>query len=636
MEPSVNQKSAIECLDNPCVVSAGAGSGKTYTLTKKFSYLIEKGYDPERILCITFTNKAANELKKRVIESTKINWFDIKWVRTIHSACLEMIKPYLEQLGFKENISIYSSYEQKKIIRQTLYNHRLDIKKFTMPITNLISDAKDNFDPIKYIENVNIKKYKIISEELMPKVNDERYILTEIFNEYNKTLLDNNAMDFDDILFYTFKLLQNIIRKRSYQDHFQYIMVDEFQDVNNIQYNIIMSLVQNGNLTIVGDDFQSIFGWRGAKPDFFINAKDQIENSQLFKLEQNYRSIKNIVEMSNSIIKRNTRQIPKKCYSIIESDIKPIIIHFKDDVQEAKQIAETCQQAVNKLNYSFNDIAILYRAKFISRGIEKALTDFMIPYTIIGAVAFFERREIKDLMSYLKFAHNTQDNESFTRSISTPKRGIGKTTLQKIQKKDGITLLHKLYNSVSSLSNKTTTEVLKYYRLINTIINKKPYDAIVEVINKTNFKDELKSISTDEDDLIDRKENVMELLNFASKFEKISDLIDESSLMTSDDNEDTEKVKLMTVHSAKGLEFKIVFVIGLEDGLFPHWKSLKSDKDLDTIDHLEEERRLFYVATTRAKERLIITNVKQRSCSFSDKSSRFIDEIKEHCNVFKT
>jgi DNA helicase-2/ATP-dependent DNA helicase PcrA len=402
-----------------------------------------------------------------------------------------------------------------------------------------------------------------------------------------------------------------------------------------MQYSIITALVKNGNLTIVGDDFQAIFGWRGAKPDFFINAQDQIENSKLFKLEQNYRSTKNIVTMSNDIIKRNTNQVPKTCYSLIESEIKPNIIKFDDDVIEAKKIAEACQMAVNELGYSFNDIAILYRAKFNSRGVEQALTDLFIPYSIIGSVAFFERREIKDIMSYLKFAFNTMDNEAFTRSISVPKRGIGKSAIQKIQKQKGDSLLIKLYYSLSSLSNKASKEALKYYNLINKIINKKPSDAITEIVNSIDYKKELKSISTDEDDYIDRKENINELLNFSSKFEKLSDLIDESSLMTSDDKDtQTGKVKLMTVHSAKGLEFEIVFVIGLEDGLFPHWKSLKSDKELGTNEHLEEERRLFYVATTRAKTILNISTVKSRSCSFANNVSRFIGEIEDHCITY--
>ena len=405
----------------------------------------------------------------------------------------------------------------------------------------------------------------------------------------------------------------------------------EFQDVNFIQYNIIMSLVKDNNLTIVGDDFQSIFGWRGANPDFFINAKDKIENSKLFKLEQNYRSAKNIVEMSNDIIKKNTNQIQKICYSTIESRFQPTIMTFKSDDIEAKSIANNCQLAVNKLKYSFNDIAILYRAKFISRSVEKALKDFGIPYTIIGSVAFFERREIKDIMSYLKFAFNTKDNESFTRSVSVPRRGVGKSTLQKIQKQPHDDIMSKLYYSLSSLSNKVSTNLLSYYNLINQIINKEPQDAITTVVNSINFKNELKSMSADEEDYTDRKENIQELISFSSNFKNISDLIDESSLMTSnDEEEEAEKVKLMTIHSAKGLEFKMVVVIGLEDGLFPHWKSLKSDRELNTNKHLEEERRLFYVATTRAKEILCVTNVQKRTCSMSTRPSRFISEVKKH------
>ncbi|MBT3298474.1 ATP-dependent helicase [archaeon] len=638
MEPSLTQKNAIEYLDGPCIISAGAGSGKTFTLINKFMYLVNKGYNPERILCFTFTNKAATELKERIIKFSNVNWWDIKWVRTIHSACLQMLKPYVHKINYLENVSIYSASEQRKIIREILIGHKLNAKKFTMPLSKLISDAKDNTDPHEYINKVRLKKYEIIQQELLPIFQHDREILIDIFNQYRYVLKRNNAIDYDDILFYTLHLLITDEEfKNEYKNYFQYILVDEFQDINNTQYQIIINLTDCcKNLTIVGDDFQSIFGWRGAKPEFFIDAKDKIEDSKLFKLEENYRSSTNIVNMSNDIIKKNTNQIPKVCYSNIISDIKPIIIKFKNDELEADNIAKICLYYVDQIKCTFDDIAILYRAKFISRAIEKALTNLGIPYTIIGSVAFFERREIKDIMAYIKFAFNINDTEAFARSINVPKRGIGKGTIQKILNQTGDNVIRKIKNFTYStkINSRIYQNISKYYKIILSIIDNNPSDSINLILKEINFDDELRSMSVDDEDYVDRKENINELLKFASKFQTISDFINESSLMTSEDqNNNVEKVKLMTVHSAKGLEFKIVFIIGLEDGLFPHWKSLKSDCELKTTKHLEEERRLFYVATTRSKEILNMTTVEKRTCSFSGKRSRFLNEINSHCKI---
>jgi len=640
MEPSIVQKEAIEYLNGPCIISAGAGSGKTFTLVNKFIHLIDNGYNPRRILCFTFTNKAATELKERIIKSTDANWYDIKWVRTIHSACLQMLKSNFHKINYLENVSIYSATEQRKIIREILIGRKLDVKKFTMSFVKLISDAKDSIDPIKFLNKTNIKAYEIIHKEFLPIFKYDKKILIDIFKDYCYVLKRNNAIDYDDILFYTHYLLINSEEfKNKYKNYFQYILVDEFQDINSTQYGIIIKLTDEGkNLTIVGDDFQSIFGWRGAKPEFFIDAKEKIKNSKLFKLEENYRSSTNIVSMSNDIIKKNKNQIPKICYSNIKSDVKPVVIKFKDDESESSEIARICLYYVNELDCTFNDIAVLYRAKFISRGIEKALTNLGIPYIIIGSVAFFERKEIKDIMSYIKFTFNINNSEAFARSVNVPKRGIGKGTLQKILSQPDNNIIQKIKTFLYSkkMNSKVYQNLLEYSRIISNIHDKTPSEAIELVLKETNFDDELRSMSVDDDDYIDRNENINELINFANKFKTIPDFIDESSLMTSEDqNENVEKVKLMTVHSAKGLEFKIVFIIGLEDGLFPHWKSMRSDSDLKTTKHVEEERRLFYVATTRSKEILNMTTVKSRTCSFSGRISRFLKEINDHCESFQ-
>jgi len=634
MEPSEAQKKAIEYLDSPCIISAGAGSGKTFSLTNKFSYLVKKGFDPQKILCITFTNKAANELKERVSKLVNIDYYNFRWVRTIHSACLQMLKQFLYKIDYQENVTIYSSSEQKKVIRNVLKAYNINPKEFTMMFAKIISQAKDEIDPIKFINKIDFKKEYEELDKLKIEFNNEMFV--DIFKQYNKILHNNNAFDFDDILWYTGDLLINDSEfKNYYKNYFQYILVDEFQDVNNIQYLIINSLSRDGNLTVVGDDFQSIFGWRGAKPSFFINFKDEIENAKLFKLEQNYRSIINIVEMSNDIIKKNVYQIPKTCYSEIKSDKKPRIVKFSNDAEEASIIASACYEYIRDYNYNYNDVAILYRAKFNSRSIEQSLTDLSIPYSIIGAVAFFERREIKDLMSYLLFSLNPRDVESFSRSIATPRRGIGDSIIQKIYNSNGDDIIYRIVNCVKNnlVNNRIATILDSYVTLVYNLHKLQPFEALEKVIQAINYDKTLKAISIDDEDYIDRKENVQELINFSRKFNSVADFIEESSLITSNDDDDKkEKVKLMTVHASKGLEFKIVFVIGLEDGLFPHWKALKLDKDSIIKLNLEEERRLFYVATTRAAEILNISYVKERSCSFSNRESRFVSEIKKHCD----
>ena len=637
MEPSEAQRKAIECIDKPCIISAGAGSGKTFALTSKFSHLVKKNYDPEKILCITFTNKAASELKERVVKLTHINFYELKWVRTIHSACLQMLKPYLYKIDYNENVSIYTGTDQRRILRGILKSRSINPKEFIMPLSRMVSNAKDHKDAHQFIRMEMILKHYGELTNITPYRDKVRDLLVDIFEEYNTTLKTYNALDFDDILWHTYKLLRDDSEFRNYYKNlFQYILVDEFQDVNYVQYNIILLLASNNNLTIVGDDFQAIFGWRGAKSRFFIDFKNKIKDTKLFKLEQNYRSTDKIVEMSNDIIKNNSNQINKTCYSKIKSAVKPRVIKFNNDEMESSSIAKACIYYATDENYSFNDIAVLYRAKFNSRGIEKALTDLVIPYTVIGAVAFFERREVRGLLSYLLFSLNKNDNESFLRSLSTPRKGIGNSSIQKIQKTKGENILHKIENGINQqiFSRKISQKLYSYMVFIYKLHTFTPVEAIMKVIEFTNYENFLKSTSIDEEDFIDKKENVQELINFASKFNNVPDFIDESSLMVSRNNEEdkVDRVKLMTIHAAKGLEFKVIFVIGLEDGLIPHWKALKQDKELKTDENLEEERRLFYVATTRAADILNLTFVGNRSCSFANRKSRFIREIEDHCD----
>lgn len=629
MELSTAQRSAAEYLNAPTIISAGAGSGKTYTLTNKFAHLLKLGYDPDRILCITFTNKAANELKDRLVMLTGLPHHSFIWTRTIHSACLQMLKPYFGRIDYRDPVTIYGTSDQRRLVRNSLRGRKVDAKEYLLPILKIISDAKDHSDPKKYID-------QYLTDKRDPRLNLISHKLLEVFDEYMANLRNNNAIDFDDILWYTYYLLSNDPDfKNTYRNHFQYILVDEFQDVNHIQNEIIKMLVQETNLTVVGDDFQAIYRWRGSNPEFFIEFEKHFPNAQLFKLEQNFRSSKGIVEISNHLIKNNKRQIKKVCFSTIEPSIKPSIVKFPDDEDESDTIARACLK-YQKEGMSLNDIAILYRAKFISRSIEQALVSYSLPYTVVGAVAFFERREIKDIMSYLLLSLNPNDEMAFERCLSTPKRGIGKKTIEKIKNSQGQDLIYKSAYCLKngSIGGRAQLTLDMLISFVYKLKDKKPSDAINDIIEFTDYYTYMKGFSIDEDDVDDRMANIQELIGLSTKCNTLEDFIEECSLLNADSNEDSEEsVKLMTVHAAKGLEFKVVFVIGMEDGLFPHHRALKEDRDMKSNINLEEERRLFYVAITRPEQMLNITYCRKRTCSFASAPSRFLKEISKFCKI---
>ncbi len=629
MELSIAQRNAAEYLASPTIISAGAGSGKTFTLTKKFAHLIKLGYDPSQILCITFTNKAANELKDRLVKLTNIPIHNFIWTRTIHSACLQMLKPYFGRVNYRDPVTIYGASDQRRLVRNSLNGQKVDAKEYLLPMLKLISNAKDHSDPKRYIE-------EYLTEKKDPIFNLVSNKILFVYNEYMSNLRNNNAIDFDDILWYTYHLLTTDSDFRSaYQNYFQYILVDEFQDVNHIQNEIIKMLVRETNLTVVGDDFQAIYRWRGSNPEFFIDFEKHFPNAQLFKLEQNFRSTRGIVEISNHLIKHNKRQINKVCYSTIEPSIQPSIVKFPNDEEESDMIAKACLK-YQKEGTSLNDISILYRAKFISRSIEQALVSYSLPYTVIGSVAFFERREIKDIMAYLLFAINPNDEVSFERCLTTPKRGIGKKTIERILQSEGQNLLYKAAYCLKSgdVSGRSQLTLDMLITFIYKLGRKTPSEAINDIIEFTDYYTYMKGFSIDEDDVQDRMENIQELIGLATKCNNLADFIEECSLLNADsDDENQETIKLMTIHAAKGLEFKIVFVIGMEDGLFPHHKALKLDRALKTNVNLEEERRLFYVAITRPEQLLNITYCNQRTCSFATSPSRFLKEISKFCKI---
>lgn len=959
MELSYPQRLAARQLDKVTIISAGAGSGKTRTLVGKFKYLIEKGYNPERILAITFTNKAANELKSRLVELTDRPYHAFPWVRTIHSACLQMLKPFVEHIGYKTPVTIYSPAEQRQIVRRVLKAFNLNPRESTMITLKIFSQCKNNEKPKEYISQY------VQDNDTHPDIVPIKDHVVDMFDLYEEMLASNNAIDFNDILWYTYDLLSNNDGfKKEYQKLFQYIMVDEYQDVNFIQNEIIKSLVTNNNLTIVGDDFQcwhkdgivktsngnksiselnvgdlvstiykqeiivdevtaiqkqnlptlkitthtgknltisyqhkcfaskpsfksggyylylmyrhdkgfrigyltgglsgtissrsnperpdrlwfikryeskrevryneiqlstkycvltlpffhngnqltttqedldllfeefgengwdlledfglefdypnyvpqgttrhdqkhininlminetrgnsvsywsegerdgglranykdarlfaeqlynkyeadiiverfhydnqtrldviparqltidmdvpvmlynsetdsyyysletiasiehyedtsevyhiemartgnlivndivshnSIYKWRGSDPEFFINYDEHFESCELFRLEQNYRSANNIVELSNALIAKNKNQIYKKCFSTIVSDARPTIIKFEDDEDESKSIALGILEYA-QMGISINDIAVLYRAKHNSRSIEQALAEYSIPYTIVGSVSFFERREVKDLLSYLNFMNNPNDEITFERCLTTPRRGIGGKTIEKIKAESGENLLFKCANFIRSgkIRGKGQAKLDQFITLIHKASQKSPHEAVNDIIEYTDYYTYMKGYSIDEEDVEDRTENIRELTSLASKSVDLEEFIEECSLLNAKDSEETDNVKLMTIHAAKGLEFKAIFIIGLEDGLFPHHRALAADRKDETTENVEEERRLFYVAVTRAETLLNMTHCEQRSCSFAKYPSRFIREISRFCTFVDT
>jgi len=610
MSLSQVQQNAVEYVNGPCIVSAGAGSGKTRVITHKFAHLVQThGVNPHQILCITFTNKAAEELKNRLQELTGIqNPF---WVRTIHSACLQMIKPFIVELGYQDNFTITSMSKQKSIIKEIMKVNKIPNKEgMVNKLLMMISRCKDYPNPIKHLE----EEYA----QALP-------LAKLVFGRYQDILMENNFLDFDDILHHAYWLIRHSPDfKQRCIDEFRYILVDEYQDVNNIQYLLIKQF--GNNITVVGDDYQAIYAFRGSDPKYFIDFTENYTEAQTFKLEQNYRSANNIVALSQSIIDNNHKQIKKKCYSNIENKVKPKMVHFKNEFQETKAIVTSCKKYLDD-GFDLNEIAILYRTKMSSRVIEQEFNRNSIPYKIVNDISFFERREIKDVMAYVLFLYNYNDRISFKRMVQNPRKGIGDKTIQNIFDTPGKTLLEKI-----DISLKTNHS--KAYKNLQTIMNmfekahSLPFKELIEYfITEIKYYDHLRNFS-DDYELDERTMNVKELIHMSQQYESLTDFLDDCALINVDDHaDDTQQITLMTIHAAKGLEFKVVFVIGLEEGTLPFYKAISEAEHSSGTDPISEERRLFYVACTRASRVLNISRCINRGWQKDMKISRFVTEI---------
>jgi len=623
------QYEAAKTVEGPLLILAGAGSGKTRVLTYRIAHMIKDlNIYPSQILAITFTNKAAGEMKERV-KNIIGSEADNMWVSTFHSSCVRILRREIDKLGYNKNFAIYDSYDQKVLIKQCMKELNINEKDITdREIINKIGEQKDNL--------INAQEFKITSEH-----NFRLNKIAEVYVLYQKKLKSNNALDFDDLIFKTVELFKkNNEVLEFYQRKFKYIMVDEYQDTNKCQYELVRLLAKaHKNICVVGDDDQCIYAWRGADIRNILEFERDYPNAKVIKLEQNYRSKANILNAANKVISNNSNRKDKQLRT--ESDLGEKIRVFRasSDIEEGRYVAREIRKLMKAEEKKFKDFAILYRTNAQSRIFEDAFIRDNIPYRIIGGLKFYDRKEIKDILSYLKFINNPLDDVSLKRIINVPKRNIGETTVQKVQEFAG-NLEECMYsilleiNQVMNLTQRSTTSIKKFVSLINSFVRTKDdvrvSKLIEEILQTTGYLNELKN-STDIDD-ISRVENLKELVSAAVEFENSSEdkslsaFLEKVTLVSDIDNfqEDADTVVMMTVHSAKGLEFPVVFMAGMENGIFPGTQSLNDNKEM------EESRRLCYVGITRARENLYMTSAEKRMIfgrTVAFPQSNFLSEI---------
>ena len=623
------QYKAVINTEGPCLVIAGAGSGKTKVLTHKIAYLMqEKNVAPWNILAITFTNKAANEMKERVANLVGEQAKDL-WMGTFHSICVKILRSHIDKIGFNSSFIIFDTSDQRTMIKRCIKELDLDDKMFTdRSVQSEISNAKNEMlEPDQYSARAkgDFRKEKIAL----------------IYEKYQKNLKENNAIDFDDIINFTIKILnENPEIKEYYSNKFKYVLVDEYQDTNKAQFTLVKLFAENnGNITVVGDNDQGIYSFRGADISNILNFERDFKNSKIIKLEQNYRCTGNILKIANSVIKNNETKYEKKLWTENEIGRLPKIYSAENEYDEGNYIVEQIEHLRRQEDLKYSDFAVLYRMNTQSRAIEQILSREGIPYKVVGGLKFFERKEIKDIISYLRLIQNPMDNLSLTRIINEPKRGIGKTSLDKIQDlaiENETSMYEIIKNSDQYGLNRVFLNSREFVNAIEELRTKKDELIISELVKltlkKTGYTKSLEDEKTIEAE--NRIENLEEFLTVAMEFEKeevdnsLENFLQGMTLSSDIDNvDDTEEsVTLMTLHSAKGLEFPVVFLVGMEEGIFPGYKSIGEESAL------EEERRLCYVGITRAKNNLFLTCSKQRTMFGStscNQISRFVKEIPE-------
>ena len=612
MQLSAQQQAAVEHTGTPALVVAGAGSGKTRTLTAKLAHLVDLGMPPERILAITFTNKAADEMKDRLIRMTGMGLSRFPWVRTYHSACLQILKANCQLIGYHTPLQIYTTYHQQKTLKEILIGLNYD-KKHAMGVLGQISNAKNSGHPGAYFDK-------------NPRHGNIRLI--DIYDRYEATLKAANAVDFDNILLLTRDLLRDHKAVREhYQEMFQYILCDEYQDTNDLNEEITALLLKDGNLFAVGDDWQSIYSFRMSNVSHFLSFEKKYPRARIFRLEQNYRSADEIVQLGNHVIGHNESRMEKACFSDKKGGV--VEMHeFYTDQEEAFWVVDKVR-SLSRMNIPLEKMAVLYRTKFCSLPFEQAFRRNGIPYHMMGGKGFFERMEILDLNCYITAAVFDKDDTAFERVMNTPKRGIGPGTVKKISQMrgPGMSLKEAARQAVQErvLTPKLYKSLSELLALLDEIRDLRPDEAIRQTIASTGYMDYLENYTRSNSmDLTVKQENIEQLIHAAAQKETIADYLEEAALIREDKDEDDETavrgINLSTVHAAKGLEFHTVFVVGCEEQLFPHWRSM------DRAADLEEERRLMYVAVTRAERCLFITSANIRKGQYNLRS-RFLDEI---------
>lgn len=624
------QYEAVINTDGPCLVIAGAGSGKTKVLTHKIAYLMqEKDIKPWNILAITFTNKAANEMKERVEALVGDDAKDM-WIGTFHSICVKILRRFIDRIGFDHSFVIFDTSDQRTLIKECLKDLKIDDKMFTDRIVQFeISNAKNDMkEPEEY--------------EAMVKGDYRREKIASVYNLYQRRLKENNAIDFDDIINYTIKIFkENDDVLDYYTNKFNYILVDEYQDTNKSQFTLIRLLAKaHGNITVVGDNDQGIYSFRGADISNILNFEKDFKGTKIIKLEQNYRCTQNILNAANSVIKNNEVKYKKKLWTENEEGALPTFHVSDDEYDEGRYIVEEINHLRREEYYKYSDFAILYRMNSQSRAIEEILRREDIPYKIVGGLKFYERKEIKDIIAYLRLINNTSDNLALKRIINEPKRGIGKTSLDKIQaisEQTGIPMYQIIKEADQYGLSRVYSNAQGFIEVIEDLISKKDEYTITELIKHTLKETGYTKALEDENSIEaeNRIENLEEFLTVAVQFEEeeadndLSTFLEGITLSSDIDgmDEEEESVTLMTLHSAKGLEFPVVFLVGMEEGIFPGYKSIGEPKEL------EEERRLCYVGITRAKNNLYLTCSRQRTMFGSTSCnpvSRFVNEIPEN------
>lgn len=624
------QKEAVFHYEGPLLILAGAGSGKTRVLTHRVAWLIEeKQVNPWNIMAITFTNKAAGEMRDRV-ETMLGGALGGVWVATFHSTCVRILRRYIDRIGFGTNFTIYDGDDQKTIIKEICKRFQIDTKlyreRFFMAA---ISAAKDEMlSPDDYAKQVHgdARKQKV----------------AEVYREYQKQLRASNALDFDDLIFRTVELFQKDAEVlEQYQDRFRFIMVDEYQDTNTAQFKLVSLLAAKyRNLCVVGDDDQSIYRFRGANIQNILSFEEVYPDAKVIRLEQNYRSTQNILTAANEVICHNEGRKEKKLWTANGDGDKVRFRQFLNGFEEAEYVAGMISRKVGAGKWKYGDCAVLYRTNAQSRMFEEKFLFANVPYKIVGGINFYGRKEIKDVLAYLKTIANGQDDLAVRRIINVPKRGIGATTINRVQEyanEENMSFYDALRQAATIPGvGKSIAKLDGFVQMIQTLRSKQPYcsvkELIEDVLEQVGYRKELMAEGTEE--ALDRLANIDELLNKAASYSEnaenpsLGGFLEEVALVADIDNleEDADHVVMMTLHSAKGLEFPVVFMVGMEDGMFPSYMSISSEDPAD----LEEERRLCYVGITRAKETLILTSARQRMVRGEvhyNRVSRFIEDI---------